>query len=358
MVGVLNAQVPQAFNYQGMAVDANGDPLVNATIGLQFSIIENSINGNVLYTENGTTNTTAIGHFAFDVGTGSVVSGNFSNADWGSDAHFLKVEMDANGGTNYTYNSTVELLSVPFALVVESSGNNPVGQVGLPGPTGAAGAQGVEGPAGPTGAAGTVSGIQCWDLNENGIGDSAEDFNGDGVVNDSDCGGPEGPPGPPGAQGPQGATGPAGPSGGEKGDPGPKGPIGPKGPDAGSPGPAGPIGDAGPAGVNGPKGADGPKGPTGDPSNEVGPEGPEGPPGPGGGPKGPNGASGASGPPGPIGPQGASGAQGPAFIDYSKPQGNAPSPSSSLNIYVDDGTNRADGLPGFRYWNGGNWIDL
>src|ERR1041384_1072419 len=47
----------------------------------------------------------------------------------------------------------------------------PAGANGATGPTGAAGAQG------PTGANGT-NGLNCWDINGNGINDPAEDVNG------------------------------------------------------------------------------------------------------------------------------------------------------------------------------------
>lgn len=49
----------------------------------------------------------------------------------------------------------------------------------------------VMGPTGPTGPAG-ISGQSCWDLDGDGIGDPAEDTNGDGQVNVYDCRGTAG----------------------------------------------------------------------------------------------------------------------------------------------------------------------
>lgn len=52
-------------------------------------------------------------------------------------------------------------------------------------------------------------GINCWDLNENGLADpDTEDLNGDGLVNVLDC---RGSPGPPGETGSDGERGPPGP---------------------------------------------------------------------------------------------------------------------------------------------------
>ena len=59
-------------------------------------------------------------------------------------------------------------------------------------------------------------GIHCWDLNENGMADSAEDINDDGKIDVLDCQGSSGeviepicdcPPGPPGIDGVDGADG-------------------------------------------------------------------------------------------------------------------------------------------------------
>ena len=72
---------------------------------------------------------------------------------------------------------------------------------GIPGdqgPPGLAGvSQNVAGAPGPTGA----RGIDCFDDNGNGVGDPAEDVNGDGQYDYLDCQGIRGVPGP---QGPQG----------------------------------------------------------------------------------------------------------------------------------------------------------
>ena len=187
----------------------------------------------------------------------------------------------------------------------------PQGPIGLTGPAGAAGpagsigATGPQGPAGPQGPIGLVgtNGINCWDTNGNGINDPAEDANGDGLFNSTDC--TVGIAGPQGPAGPAGATGPAGPAGatGLTGPAGPTGATGLTGP-AGPAGPAGATGLTGPAGPTGPAGATGLTGPAG-PTGATGLTGPA-------GPAGPAGATGLTGPAGPAGPAGATGLTGPA----------------------------------------------
>ena len=69
------------------------------------------------------------------------------------------------------------------------------------------------------------NGINCWDLNGDGINEMSEDINGDGNYNALDCQGAEGPQGPDGSDGQDGAMGMQGP----QGEPGPQGEIGPQG---------------------------------------------------------------------------------------------------------------------------------
>lgn len=115
------AQAPQAFNYQGVARDLSGSPIPNQNIGLQIAILQGSINGNEVYKETHNPTTTDLGLFNLQIGTGTVVNGNFEAIDWGNDNHFLRIELDENGGSNYQVIGTSELLSVPYALF---SGNN------------------------------------------------------------------------------------------------------------------------------------------------------------------------------------------------------------------------------------------
>jgi len=73
-------------------------------------------------------------------------------------------------------------------------------------------------------------GLDCWDLNDNGVEDAEEDVNGDGVWDALDCQGPQGPQGPEGPEGSAGAPGETGEEG-EKGDPGDTGDQGDPGQD-------------------------------------------------------------------------------------------------------------------------------
>ena len=79
---------------------------------------------------------------------------------------------------------------------------------------------------------------------------------------------------------------------------------------------------------------------------------------------GPQGAQGLQGQQGDQGPQGIQGPIGPAGIDgidghqTLELTNNVPQNPEDGEFYLDDGSNRTDGLPGFRYYNGSNWINL
>lgn len=110
------AQVPQGISYQAIALNGSGNPVVSSNVGVRLSVLDNSATGTVLYTETHTKTTNAQGLFNLVIGQGTPTTGTFSTINWGTNFKFLKVEMDAAGGTNYVLVGTTQLLSVPYAL--------------------------------------------------------------------------------------------------------------------------------------------------------------------------------------------------------------------------------------------------
>lgn len=151
-----NAQAPQGMNYQAAARNSQGTLLINQPIGLRFSIRDGSLSGTILYSEIQTATTDAFGTFSTVIGSGIPVTGTFASIPWATGSKFMQVEMDVTGGTNYVDMGTSQLMSVPYALYAQTSGNvgatGATGATGLTGVTGATGPSG--GPIGPTGAVG------------------------------------------------------------------------------------------------------------------------------------------------------------------------------------------------------------
>ncbi len=79
------------------------------------------------------------------------------------------------------------------------------------------------------------------------------------------------------------------------------------------------------------------------------------------GPQGPQGPAGPTGAQGPQGEQGPAGPQG-SFINLTMrstvPTNNSWQPLVENQIYLDDGSNRVDGKPGFRQYINNQWLDL
>lgn len=128
----LSAQTPNAINYQAVARDGSGQLIINKDIRVRLSILSGNINGTNVYSETHQVKTNLSGVFHFEIGRGSVISGDFVNIAWQSGSHFAKIEIDPNGGNNFLLVGTTQFLSVPYALFAEdiamqysiSAGNN------------------------------------------------------------------------------------------------------------------------------------------------------------------------------------------------------------------------------------------
>jgi hypothetical protein len=147
---------PQKVNYQSVARNNAGQPLINTTVNLTFEILQGSSTGSVAFTESQTKTTNDFGLFTAEIG--AVNTSDFPSIAWGSNTYFLRITV--NGDVM----PATQLLSVPYALHAGTA------STGTPG----------------------VDGINCWDSNGNGINDPSEDTNGDTFFNGLDCKGDSG----------------------------------------------------------------------------------------------------------------------------------------------------------------------
>lgn len=122
---IMFAQSPQGIGYQGVATDANGIELVNQSISIKASIIITSPTGTIEWQETHNTSTDTFGLFTLTIGqgtsTGTGAQSNFSDITWGASTHFLKIEMDVNGGSNYSHMGTNQMMSVPYSLYAKNA---------------------------------------------------------------------------------------------------------------------------------------------------------------------------------------------------------------------------------------------
>ena len=112
----LAAQAPQKMSYQAVIRDSEGELLANAPISLKIAIHQGSANGSTVYEETQTATTNINGLVSLHIGTGSANTGVFSQINWDGGPLFIETGIDIYGGSNYTLNTTSEILSVPLAM--------------------------------------------------------------------------------------------------------------------------------------------------------------------------------------------------------------------------------------------------
>lgn len=118
-----NSQTPQTFKYQAVVRAADGGTVANTIIGFKASILKNGANGTLVYSETFSIATNDYGVVNLEIGNGTPVVGIFSTINWGADTYFIRTEIDIDGGTNYQFMGSSQLLSVPYALYAENARN-------------------------------------------------------------------------------------------------------------------------------------------------------------------------------------------------------------------------------------------
>jgi hypothetical protein len=147
-------QSPEGFKYQAVVRDAGNLILSSQAVGMQLTIQQGSIGGTAVYTETFAPTTNAYGLVNLEIGSGTSAD-DFTTIDWANGPYFMETAVDVTGGTSYSVMGTSQLMSVPYALYANTSGNG-AGPIGPQGAVGNDGAVGATGPQGPTGADGTT----------------------------------------------------------------------------------------------------------------------------------------------------------------------------------------------------------
>ena len=118
----LHAQAPQGFNYQATVRNSSGDLIVNTNVYFKFNVIQGSQTAVPIFTETHYVPTDDLGQVNLVIGQGTANTGTFSELDWSLGSYYLGIEL--NTGSGYVAMGTTQLLSVPYALYAESSGNS------------------------------------------------------------------------------------------------------------------------------------------------------------------------------------------------------------------------------------------
>lgn len=109
-------QTPEKMSFQAVIKDVNNNLVLSQQIGMRISILQNSPSGSAVYVESHNTFTNSSGLVSVEIGSGTVISGNFTTIDWANDTYYIQTETDPTGGSNYNITGISQLMSVPYAL--------------------------------------------------------------------------------------------------------------------------------------------------------------------------------------------------------------------------------------------------
>ena len=118
------AQAPQGFNYQATVRNSTGALIVNQNVYFKFNVMLNSSTSVPVYSETHYVPTDDLGAVNLVVGQGTPTVGTFSAINWGTGNYYLGIEL--NTGSSYVAMGTTQLLSVPYALYAQNSGNSAI----------------------------------------------------------------------------------------------------------------------------------------------------------------------------------------------------------------------------------------
>jgi len=118
-LSTMYAQGP--FKYQAVIRDNSGNILPNKNVGLRLSILQGTTPA-MVYREEQNKTSDQFGVINVEVGTGSVLNGNYLTIDWGVVNNQLQVDIDMNGGTTYTLLGTSPILYAPIANYAVKAG--------------------------------------------------------------------------------------------------------------------------------------------------------------------------------------------------------------------------------------------
>lgn len=118
----LSAQVPQKFNYQGIARDTKGNPMAHQRMTLKLTVLPTADATTGEYEEIQTVTTNEFGLYTLQIGNGTPVIGEMKTVKWETGNKYIKVAIDPKGSNDFVDAGTNQLLSVPYAIYADKAG--------------------------------------------------------------------------------------------------------------------------------------------------------------------------------------------------------------------------------------------
>ena len=92
-------QTPQKMSYQAVIRDAANQLFTTQKLCMQISILQDKIEGNLVYAEIHIPKSNENGLVTLEIGSGTIVKGDFSSIDWSKGPYFIKTETDLSAGS-------------------------------------------------------------------------------------------------------------------------------------------------------------------------------------------------------------------------------------------------------------------
>lgn len=120
VIGV-QAQTPNAFQYQAVIRNTSGEILKGQAVNIRFTIRKATVSGSAVVTETHATTTSDAGIVNLQIGMGTSAVGSYGigEIDWTTGVYFLQIEVETNGVYNTI--STQQLLSTPYAKYAQAA---------------------------------------------------------------------------------------------------------------------------------------------------------------------------------------------------------------------------------------------
>jgi hypothetical protein len=134
-LNIVISQAPNLMSYQAVIWDASGNLVSEKMVSIKISILQGSVTGTSVYSENHRVQTNVNGLVSLMIGGGTNATGKISDINWGGGSYFLKTETDPTGGVNFSITGTTQLVSVPYSMFSGLAGNISTKNTGLPGQT-------------------------------------------------------------------------------------------------------------------------------------------------------------------------------------------------------------------------------
>jgi hypothetical protein len=132
-----NAQSTATFNYQLVVRDNLGYQLADKIVHFRLSIIKESPDGTVVYSESQNETTNQLGVVTLQIGGGSPLTGSMASVEWGKFDYYLRTEIDTSGVMPLTYDTlgTSKFQYVPlsvYAITADKINGMPVSASPVP----------------------------------------------------------------------------------------------------------------------------------------------------------------------------------------------------------------------------------